>query len=46
MMGFDLLDDEQREIRDLVRALARERIAPRARRSRSSTRAHRRSSVS
>jgi alkylation response protein AidB-like acyl-CoA dehydrogenase len=30
MMGFDLLTDEQREIRDLVRALAQERIAPRA----------------
>ncbi len=29
-MGFDLLTDEQREIRDLVRALAQERIAPRA----------------
>jgi alkylation response protein AidB-like acyl-CoA dehydrogenase len=30
MMGFELLTDEQREIRDLVRALAQERIAPRA----------------
>jgi alkylation response protein AidB-like acyl-CoA dehydrogenase len=29
-MPFDPLTDEQREIRDLVRALARERIAPRA----------------
>jgi alkylation response protein AidB-like acyl-CoA dehydrogenase len=29
-MSFDLLTDEQREIRDLVRTLARERIAPRA----------------
>ena len=27
---WDLLTDEQREIRDLVRTLARERIAPRA----------------
>jgi alkylation response protein AidB-like acyl-CoA dehydrogenase len=27
---FDPLTDEQREIRDLVRTLARERIAPRA----------------
>ncbi len=29
-MPYDLLSAEQREIRDLVRALARERIAPRA----------------
>src|SRR5436189_1321205 len=29
-MPWDKLSDEQREIRDLVRALARERIAPRA----------------
>ena len=29
-MGFELLTDEQREIRELIRALARERIAPRA----------------
>jgi len=29
-MPFDTLNDEQREIRDLVRTLARERIAPRA----------------
>ncbi|MGZ4315737.1 MAG: acyl-CoA dehydrogenase family protein [Gaiellaceae bacterium] len=29
-MPFDVLSDEQREIRDLVRTLARERIAPRA----------------
>src|SRR5205823_14631752 len=29
-MAWDTLSDEQREIRDLVRALARERIAPRA----------------
>jgi alkylation response protein AidB-like acyl-CoA dehydrogenase len=29
-MAWDQLTDEQREIRDLVRALARERIAPRA----------------
>ncbi|HEY3070066.1 MAG TPA: acyl-CoA dehydrogenase family protein [Gaiellaceae bacterium] len=29
-MGSDPLTDEQREIRDLIRALARERIAPRA----------------
>ena len=29
-MAFDLLTDEQREIRELVRDLARERIAPRA----------------
>ena len=29
-MAFDPLSDEQREIRDLVRTLARERIAPRA----------------
>ncbi len=29
-MGADPLSDEQREIRDLVRALTRERIAPRA----------------
>ncbi|MDQ3994100.1 MAG: acyl-CoA dehydrogenase family protein [Actinomycetota bacterium] len=29
-MGHDPLSDEQREIRELVRALARERIAPRA----------------
>jgi alkylation response protein AidB-like acyl-CoA dehydrogenase len=29
-MGFDPLSDEQREIRDLIRTLARERIAPRA----------------
>ena len=29
-MAFDPLTDEQREIRDLVRQLARERIAPRA----------------
>jgi alkylation response protein AidB-like acyl-CoA dehydrogenase len=27
---YDVLSDEQREIRDLVRALARERVAPRA----------------
>ncbi len=30
MVPYDLLTDEQREIRDLVRTLARERIAPRA----------------
>jgi alkylation response protein AidB-like acyl-CoA dehydrogenase len=30
MTAFDVLTDEQREIRDLVRALAQERIAPRA----------------
>ncbi len=29
-MGYEPLNDEQREIRDLVRQLARERIAPRA----------------
>jgi alkylation response protein AidB-like acyl-CoA dehydrogenase len=29
-MGFEPLSDEQREIRDLIRTLARERIAPRA----------------
>src|SRR5918912_1162437 len=29
-MGFATLTDEQREIRELVRTLARERIAPRA----------------
>ena len=29
-MGADSLSDEQREIRELVRTLARERIAPRA----------------
>ena len=29
-MGYDLLSDEQREIRELVRTLARERVAPRA----------------
>ena len=29
-MSWDVLNDEQREIRDLVRTLARERIAPRA----------------
>jgi alkylation response protein AidB-like acyl-CoA dehydrogenase len=29
-VGFEPLSDEQREIRDLVRTLARERIAPRA----------------
>ncbi len=29
-MGYEPLSDEQREIRDLIRALARERIAPRA----------------
>jgi alkylation response protein AidB-like acyl-CoA dehydrogenase len=29
-MPYDGLTDEQREIRDLVRELARERIAPRA----------------
>jgi alkylation response protein AidB-like acyl-CoA dehydrogenase len=29
-MPYDVLNDEQREIRDLVRTLARERIAPRA----------------
>src|SRR5918994_371163 len=29
-MGFDPLTDEQRELRELVRAIARERIAPRA----------------
>ncbi|MDQ3873950.1 MAG: acyl-CoA dehydrogenase family protein, partial [Actinomycetota bacterium] len=29
-MGHEPLTDEQREIRDLVRTLARERIAPRA----------------
>ena len=29
-MAFEPLSDEQREIRDLIRALARERIAPRA----------------
>src|SRR5438132_4732512 len=29
-MAYDVLTDEQREIRDLVRQLARERIAPRA----------------
>jgi len=30
VVPYDLLTDEQREIRDLVRTLARERIAPRA----------------
>ena len=30
MAGYDPLTDEQREIRDLVRTLARERVAPRA----------------
>jgi len=29
-MAWDQLSDEQREIRDLVRTLARERIGPRA----------------
>ena len=29
-MPYDVLSDEQREIRELVRTLARERIAPRA----------------
>src|SRR5436305_10630010 len=29
-MAWDVLSDEQRELRDLVRSLARERIAPRA----------------
>ena len=29
-MSWDVLNDEQRELRDLVRQLARERIAPRA----------------
>src|SRR4249919_1093848 len=29
-MPYDVLTDEQRELRDLVRTLARERIAPRA----------------
>ncbi|MGH3015316.1 MAG: acyl-CoA dehydrogenase family protein, partial [Gaiellaceae bacterium] len=29
-MGYEPLSGEQREIRDLVRTLARERIAPRA----------------
>ena len=29
-MPWDVLTDEQRELRDLVRQLARERIAPRA----------------
>src|ERR1051325_9703879 len=29
-MSWDVLTDEQRELRDLVRQLARERIAPRA----------------
>ena len=29
-MPYDVLSDDQREIRDLVRTLARERIAPRA----------------
>jgi alkylation response protein AidB-like acyl-CoA dehydrogenase len=29
-VGYDSLTDEQREIRDLVRTLARERVAPRA----------------
>ena len=29
-MPWDVLNDEQRELRDLVRQLARERIAPRA----------------
>ena len=29
-MAHELLTDEQREIRDLVRDLSRERIAPRA----------------
>ena len=29
-MGYEPLSDEQREIRDLIRTLARERIAPRA----------------
>src|SRR5918994_1462305 len=31
---WDVLTDEQREIRELVRTLARERVAPRARRDR------------
>ena len=30
MAPWDVLSDEQRELRDLVRTLARERIAPRA----------------
>ena len=29
-MPYDVLSDDQREIRDLVRTLARDRIAPRA----------------
>ena len=29
-MGWDTLSDEQREVRELVRTLARERVAPRA----------------
>src|SRR3712207_772286 len=29
-MAYDLLTEEQREIRELVRTLARERVAPRA----------------
>src|SRR6266545_5027569 len=29
-MAWDVLDDEQRELRELVRSLARDRIAPRA----------------
>ena len=29
-MPYDVLNDEQRELRELVRTLARERIAPRA----------------
>ena len=29
-MGYEVLNDEQRELRDLVRTLARERVAPRA----------------
>ncbi len=29
-MAFDVLSGEQREVRDLVRSLARERVAPRA----------------
>jgi alkylation response protein AidB-like acyl-CoA dehydrogenase len=29
-MPYDMLSDEQREVRDLVRTLARERVAPRA----------------
>jgi alkylation response protein AidB-like acyl-CoA dehydrogenase len=30
MSAFDPLNDEQREIRELVRTIAREKIAPRA----------------